>query len=192
MSKDSPRKTFKEKTMRLQDSKDKFKRRFAKLPQDKILVVRGSEGSGKMLVVTNALEELGMVRWTAGSKYRLVHARSPNVEEILFPHFSIDTTSKGEIEVNMLGGTLSNAMKNGDVIVIEDLNALNSKLQTFLESAIRGTSIIVRTQVGDEWIEERIVPHENFRVVATLDEGLHRTFPLSTKMQAVSEIIDLG
>lgn len=133
------------------------------------VVLKGPPGVGKSY----------LARYLCGRTnrplYRITLSETTYREDLL-GHLHLVSSGDGDTVTRWIDGPLTRAVREGGVLLLDEINAADANTVAALNAVMEGqeTRTLTIPQTG-----EQLVPHEEFRVVATANPGYQGTYELN-------------
>ncbi|WP_372480833.1 AAA family ATPase (plasmid) [Halomicrobium sp. HM KBTZ05] len=133
------------------------------------VVLKGPPGVGKSFLTRY------VCAMTNRPLYRVTLSETTYREDLL-GHLHLVSGDGGETVTEWIDGPLTRAVREGAVLLLDEINAADANTVAALNAVMeqRATRSLTIPQTG-----EQIVPHEEFRVVATSNPGYQGTYELN-------------
>jgi len=133
------------------------------------VVLKGPPGVGKSFLARYICAQ------TNRPLYRVTFSETTYREDLL-GHLHLVSSDNGETVTEWIDGPLTRAVREGGVILFDEINAADANTVAALNAVMeqRATRSLTLPQTG-----EQLTPHEEFRVIATANPGYQGTYELN-------------
>lgn len=133
------------------------------------VVLKGPPGVGKSFLARYLCAQ------TNRPLYRITLSETTYREDLL-GHLHLVSSSDGETITQWVDGPLTRAVREGGVLLLDEINAADANTVAALNSVMeqRATRSLTIPETG-----EQLTPHEEFRVIATANPGYQGTYELN-------------
>jgi nitric oxide reductase NorQ protein/cobaltochelatase CobS len=137
------------------------------------VVLKGPPGVGKSFLARYLCAR------TNRPLYRITLSETTYREDLL-GHMHLVTAPGGESVTEWVDGPLTRAVREGGVLLLDEINAADANTVAALNAVMEShrTRSLTIPQTG-----ETIIPHEEFRVVATANPGYQGTYELNAAFE---------